>query len=107
MRAFRVGKASISITKELQRVSKKAMKALDSKDIITVFPDQGILNRTALATPKTPTSIRATFRKRWLRCSSPGKMEQDAAIEAIGNKYADFNLVLQHRLDCLANLQDP
>ena len=46
--SIQAGKASISITKELQRVSKQAMKALDDKDIITVFPDQGLHNRTAL-----------------------------------------------------------
>lgn len=95
--SIQAGKASISITKELQRVSKKAMKALDSKDIITVFPDQGIHNRTALVlkTPKTPTSIRKVFLPKTVaEMLVAWKMEQDAAIEAIGNEYADFNLVI-------------
>ena len=81
----------------LQRVSKKAMKTLDSKDIITVFPDQGIHNRTALVlkTPKTPTSIRKVFLPKTVaEMLVAWKMEQDAAIEAIGNEYADFNLVI-------------
>ena len=89
--SIQAGKASISITKELQRVSKKAMKALDSKDIITVFPDQGIHNRTALVlkTPKTPTSIRKVFLPKTVaEMLVAWKMEQDAAIEAIGNEYA-------------------
>lgn len=95
--SIQAGKASISVTKELQRVSKKAMKALDSKDIITVFPDQGIHNRTALVlkTPKTPTSIRKVFLPKTVaEMLVAWKMEQDAAIEAIGNEYADFNLVI-------------
>ena len=95
--SIQAGKASISITKELQRVSKKAMKALDSKDIITVFPDQGLHNRTALVlkTPKTPTSIRKVFLPKTVaEMLVAWKMEQDAAIEAIGNEYADFNLVI-------------
>ena len=95
--SIQAGKASISITKELQRVSKKAMKALDSKDIITVFPDQGLHNRTALVlkTPKTPTSIRKVFLPKTVaEMLVAWKMEQDTAIEAIGNEYADFNLVI-------------
>lgn len=95
--SIQAGKASISITKELQRVSKKAMKALDSKDIITVFPDQGLHNRTALVlkAPKTPTSIRKVFLPKTVaEMLVAWKMEQDAAIEAIGNEYADFNLVI-------------
>ena len=95
--SIQAGKASISVTKELQRVSKKAMKALDSKDIITVFPDQGLHNRTALVlkAPKTPTSIRKVFLPKTVaEMLVAWKMEQDAAIEAIGNEYADFNLVI-------------
>ena len=95
--SIQAGKASISITKELQRVSKKAMKALDSKDIITVFPDQGLHNRTALVlkAPKTPTSIRKVFLPKTVaEMLVAWKMEQDAAIEAIGNEYVDFNLVI-------------
>ncbi len=95
--SIQAGKASISITKELQRVNKKAMKALDSKDIITVFPDQGLHNRTALVlkAPKTPTSIRKVFLPKTVaEMFVAWKMEQDAAIEAIGNEYADFNLVI-------------
>ena len=73
------------------------MKALDSKDIITVFPDQGLHNRTALVlkAPKTPTSIRKVFLPKTVaEMLVAWKMEQDTAIEAIGNEYADFNLVI-------------
>ena len=95
--SIQAGKASISITKELQRVSKQAMKALDDKDIITVFPEQGLHNRTALVlkTPKTPTSIRKVFLPKTVaEMLIAWKMEQDATIEAIGNEYANFNLVI-------------
>lgn len=39
------GNASISITKELQRVGKEAMEALASKDVIVSFPEQGLHNK--------------------------------------------------------------
>ena len=57
------GEASISITKELQRVNKKALDALDSKDVIVVFPEQGFRNKTVLVLkkPKTLSSIRKVF----------------------------------------------
>lgn len=91
------GKASISITKELQRVSKKTMKELESKDIITVFPDHGLHNKTALVLkkPKTPTSIRKVFLPKTVaEMLVAWKMEQDATIETLGSEYANFNLVI-------------
>ena len=39
--SIREGKASIFVNKELQRVNKKIMKTLDSKDVIRVFPEAG------------------------------------------------------------------
>lgn len=48
-----------------------------------------------LKKPKTPTSIRKVFLPKTVaEMLVAWKMEQDAAIEAIGNEYADFNLVI-------------
>lgn len=57
------GKASIHVTKELQRVSKKAVDALEEKDIVFRFPEQGRKNTTVLVLkkPKTLSSIRKVF----------------------------------------------
>lgn len=89
--------ASIYINKELQRVSKKAMKTLESKDIIYAFPEQGQGNKTQLVLkkPKTPSSVRKIFLPTSVaKMLVAWKMEQDAIIEAIGSEYADYKLVI-------------
>ncbi len=91
------GNASISITKELQRVNKNVLNALESKDIITVFPEQGVYNKTVLVLkkPKTLTSVRKVFLPKTVaEMLVRWKMEQDAAREALGGEYTDFNLVI-------------
>ena len=91
------GNASISVTKELQRVSKEAIKALESKDIITVFPEQGLHNKTVLVLkrPKTLSSIRKVFLPKTVaNMLVAWKMEQDATIDALGKEYTNFNLVI-------------
>lgn len=88
---------SIYINKELQRVSKKAMKMLESKDIIYAFPEQGQGNKTQLVLkkPKTPSSVRKVFLPTSVaKMLVAWKMEQDAIIEAIGSEYADYKLVI-------------
>lgn len=54
--------AYIIINKEVERVSKKAMDDLHSKDIILTFPSMRNNNKTVrvLKTPKTESSIRHT-----------------------------------------------
>ena len=77
--------ASIYINKELQRVSKKAMKTLESKDIIYAFPEQGQGNKTQLVLkkPKTRSSVRKVFLPTSVaKMLVAWKMEQDAIIEA-------------------------
>lgn len=90
-------KPSIFINKELQRVSKKSMEAMDQKDIITVFPEQGTHNKTTLVLkkPKTFTSTRKVFLPKTVaEMLIAWKMEQDATIDALGSEYHDFNLVI-------------
>lgn len=91
------GKASIHVTKELQRVSKKAVDALEEKDIVFRFPEQGRKNTTVLVLkkPKTLSSIRKVFLPKTVaEMLITWKMEQDNIKEALGDEYNDYNLVI-------------
>ena len=91
------GKASIFINKELQRVKKATMNTLESRDIIFTFPEQGIKNTTALVLkkPKTATSTRKVFLPKTVaEMLVAWKLDQDATIQALGNEYMNFNLVI-------------
>ncbi len=96
------GNPSIFINKELQRVSKNAVNALDQKDVISVFPEiVSIGNKTVriLKTPKTPASVRKVFLpKAVAEMLIDWKKDQDEIKEALGNEYNDFNLVIANSL---------
>ena len=90
-------KASIHINKELQRVSKDAMEALENKDVICVFPPMKENNRTALVLkkPKTDASTRTIYLPRTVaEMLADWKRKQDFTKEALGSEYSDFNLVM-------------
>lgn len=61
--AIAEGRAFIYINKELQRVSKEAIKQLDGKDVILVSPEESKMCKTVriLKTPKTDSSVRKVF----------------------------------------------
>ena len=91
------GKASIHVTKELQRVNKKAVAALDEKDIIFRFPEQGRHNTTVLVLkkPKTLSSIRKVFLPKTVaEMLISWRMEQQKTMDALGSEYNDYNLVI-------------
>lgn len=91
------GTCSVSITKELQRVKREAIEALEGRDIIAIFPDQspGSKSVVVLKKPKTISSIRKVFLPKTVaKMLVAWKMEQDATREALGNTYNDFNLVI-------------
>lgn len=91
------GNASIFVNKELQRVSKSVMNALDAKDILVTFPEQGSKNKTVLVLkkPKTLSSTRKVFLpKSVAEMLVAWKMEQDSLIEALGSEYTDYQLVI-------------
>ena len=91
------GNASIFVNKELQRVSKSVMNALDAKDILVTFPEQSSRNKTVLVQkkPKTLSSTRKVFLpKSVAEMLVAWKMEQDSLIEALGSEYMDYQLVL-------------
>ena len=87
----------IIINKEVERVSKRAIDELDSKDVILIFPSTRKNNKTVrvLKTPKTESSIRKVFiPKSVAMCLAELKKEQDELIEVLGGEYQNYNLVM-------------
>lgn len=95
--AIAENRAYIIINKEVERVSKKAVDDLNSKDIILTFPSMRNNNKTVrvLKTPKTESSIRRVYiPKSVALCLVDLKKEQDELIEALGSEYQNYNLVM-------------
>ena len=90
-------RAYIIINKEVERVSKNAVDALNSKDIILTFPSMRKNNKTVrvLKTPKTESSIRKVFLpKSVAEMLVEWKKGQDKIKETLGDEYMDYNLVM-------------
>lgn len=97
------GKAYVYVNKELQRVDKSVMKALEKKDVLRVFPELRESNKTVLVLkkPKTATSTRKIFLPKTVaEMLVEWKREQDFTKEALGNEYADFDLVMPMAWAC-------
>ena len=95
------GKAYVYVNKELQRVDKSVMKALEKKDVLRVFPELRESNKTVLVLkkPKTATSTRKIFLPKTVaEMLVEWKREQDFTKEALGSEYADFDLVMANGL---------
>lgn len=91
------GLASVFINKEIQRVPKAAFTALDKKDVISVFPESKLNNKTVLIlkTPKTITSTRKVFLPKTVaEMLVQWKTEQDEYKRAFGEEYQNFDLVI-------------
>ena len=95
------GTASIIITKELQRVDKTAMKSLEQKDVLFIFPQSSKRNTSMLVLkkPKTESSVRKVFIPATVAHQLESwKCEQERTKEALGGEYTDYNLVLANGL---------
>ena len=91
--------ASIFVNKELQRVNKDALEALDNKDIIKIFPRTLSNTHTnlVLKSPKTKTSVRKIFLPNTVaRMLVERKKQIDEMIELFGDEYTNNNLVFCH-----------
>lgn len=89
--------AYIYVDKELTRASKRAIEALDEKDIIKIFPPlmPNTSTRIILKTPKTESSVR----KIWLPKTvayilREWKQSQDELKQILRDEYMDSNLVV-------------
>jgi len=95
------GTAYLFINKELQRLKRTAVKELDQKDIICVFPasSQHTTTLQVLKSPKTENSVRKVFLPKTVaKMLVSWKKEQDFNREALGSEYQDFNLVFANPL---------
>lgn len=95
--AIAENRAYIIINKQVERVSKDAVEALNSKEIILTFPSQKKNNKTVrvLKTPKTESSALKVFIPRSVaQYLIELKQEQDEIKAALGNEYHDYNLVM-------------
>ena len=95
------GLASVFINKELQRVPKAAFTALNKKDVISVFPESKLGNKTVLIlkTPKTITSTRKVFLPKTVaEMLVKWKAEQDEYKRALGEEYQDYGLVIANSI---------
>ena len=73
------------------------MEELNSKDIILIFPSQKKNNKTVrvLKSPKADSSKRKVFiPKSVAQCLIELKKDQEEIIEALGNEYQNYNLVM-------------
>ena len=95
--AMQCGYPYIVIEKEMQRVDRAALKALDSKDVIYEFPSVRERGKTTLVLkkPKTESSIRKIYLPMSAaRMLAEWKEKQEQAKEALGSEYKDYNLVI-------------
>lgn len=91
--------AFIYVNKELQRVRKDAMEALNNKDIIKIFPHILSNQNTSLVlkTPKTKTSTRKIFLPKTVaQMLIERKKQIEDMKELYGDEYTDYNLVFCH-----------
>ena len=95
--AIAEGKAYIQVNKELQRVSRDTLTKLDSKDVMLVFPPMSSRTTTVqvLKAPKTSSSVRKIFLPRTVaEMLIKWKEGQQETINALGDEYQDFDLVI-------------
>ena len=95
--ALRNENARVTITKELTRVTVEAMKKLNDKDIIKVFPTQKPTgtSRLVLKTPKTESSVRVVWLPKTVTMLlRQYKDAQDKQKDFLGSAYTDHNLVI-------------
>ncbi len=89
-------KASIFVNKELQRVQKQSLDALDGKGVIKIFPSILVSKHTALVLkePKTKTSIRRVFLPKTVaEMLVERRKQQEELKELFGDEYTDYGLV--------------
>lgn len=95
------GSASIYVNKELQRAEKRILESLDNKDVIFRFPEQGENNSSVLILkkPKTRSSVRKVFLPTTVaNMLIDWKRIQDETIEAVGDEYQNYDLVVANPL---------
>lgn len=91
------GQAYVFVNKELQRVSRSALEALDERDVIFKFPATARSTSTSLVlkTPKTKTSVRKIFLPKTVaEMLIKWREGQQEYKEIFGDEYLDYNMVM-------------
>ena len=94
--AMEKNKACLYVNKVVQRVAKTALKQLDKKDVIFVFPEDSRRCSTVrvLKKPKTKSSIRRIFIPATVaRMLIQKKKDQEELKEILEDEYHEYNLV--------------
>lgn len=89
-------KASIFVNKELQRVQKQSLDALDGKGVIKIFPSILVSKHTVLVLkePKTKTNIRRVFLPKTVaEMLVERRKQQEELKELFRDEYTDYGLV--------------
>jgi len=89
--------AYIYIDKELQRASLEAIKTLDQKDIIRMFPlvKKNPTTVVVLKTPKTQSSVRRVWLPKTVAyILREFREKQNTLKELLQDEYEDYNLVI-------------
>lgn len=97
LEAIAEGRAYIYVNKEIERIDVKALKDLDQKDVILIFPQNQKINKTVrvLKTPKTEESVRKVFLPKTVaEMLVEWKKDQDELKEALGMEYMDYQIVM-------------
>ena len=95
--AIQEGRSYIYVNKELQRVSKEAVKELDGKDVLLIFPEESKRCKTVriLKTPKTDSSVRKIFLPKSVAMMLiDWKNSQKEIKEVLGEEYQDYGLIM-------------
>lgn len=95
--AIAEGRCYLYVNKELQRVSKEAIRQLEGKDVMLVFPEESKMCKTVriLKTPKTDSSVRKVFLpKSVANMLITWKERQDDIKDVFGEEYHDYGLVM-------------
>ena len=95
--AIKENRAYIYVNKEVQRVSKKALKELDQKDVLVIFPQQRKTNKTVriMKTPKTDSSVRKVFLPRSVaKDLAKWKEQQDEIKDILQEEYQDYGIII-------------
>ena len=90
-------KAYVIINKQVERVSKDAIEALNSKEIIMIFPSQKKNNKTVRGAENTKDRQQCqegVYSKISSTMSDRSEKDQDEIKEALGNEYQNYNLVM-------------
>jgi len=91
------GNAYVFVDKELLRAKRQAIDALNSKDILLLFPtsSKSASTRLMLKKPKTQSSIRKIWLPQTVACIlREWKKHQDDMRNFFGDEYEEYNLVI-------------